>query len=65
MVREGLHGIQQLGDSGAEQTGRHSLCHILSGQIEHTRCGHQVNIRGGGVTLHRTQNKLQIRESKL
>lgn len=59
MFRESLHGIQQLGDSGAEQPDRHSLCHVLSGQVEHARCGHQVDVRGGRVALHGTQNQLQ------
>lgn len=59
VVGEGLHGVQQLGDSGAEQAERHGLCQVLSGQVEHTRCGHQVDMQGVGVALHRTQNQLQ------
>lgn len=59
MVGEGLHGVQQLGDSGAEQADGHGLCQVLSGQVEHTRCGHQVDVQGGGVALHPTQHQLQ------
>ncbi len=59
VVGEGLHGVQQLGDSGAEQADGHGLCQVLSGQVEHTRCGHQVNVQGGGVALHPTQHQLQ------
>lgn len=59
MVWEGLHGVQQPGDSGAEQADRHDLCQVLSGQVEHTRCGHQVDVQRSGVTLHGTQNQLQ------
>lgn len=58
---EGLHGTQQLGDGGAEQTERQSLCQVLSGQVEHARCGHQVDVRGSGVAPHRTQHQLEDR----
>lgn len=61
---EGLHGIQQLGDSGAEQADGQSLCQVLSGQVEHTRCGHQVDVQGVGVALHPTQHQLQETTSR-
>lgn len=56
---EGLHGVQQLGDSGGEQADRHGLCQVLRGQVEGTRGGHQVDVQGGGVALHPTQHQLQ------
>ena len=59
VVGEGLHGVQQLGDSGAEQADRHGLCQVLSGQVEGARCGHQVDVQGGRVALHPTQHQLQ------
>ena len=49
---EALHGDQQLGDGGGEQADRHGLCQVLSGQIKEARCGHQVDVQGGGVALH-------------
>lgn len=63
MVGEGLHGVQQPGDSGAEQADWHGLCQVLSGQVEHTRCGHQVDVQRGRVALHRTHNQLQEKGS--
>lgn len=59
VVGEGLHGIQQLVDSGAEQADGHCLRQVPSGQVEHTRCGHQVDVQGGGVALHPAQHQLQ------
>lgn len=59
VVGEGLHGVQQLGDRGAEQADGHGLCQVLSCQVEHARCGHQVDVQGGGVVLHPTQHQLQ------
>lgn len=56
---EGLHGAQQLGHGGAEQCHRQSLRQVLSGQIEHARCGHQVHMGGRGVALHHPQHQLE------
>lgn len=56
---EGLHGAQQLSYGGAEQRHRQSLRQVLSGQIEHARCGHQVHVGGRGVALHHTQHQLE------
>lgn len=58
VVGEGLNGVQQLGDSGAEQADGHGLGQVLSGQVEHARCGAQVDVQGGGVALHPTQHQL-------
>lgn len=59
MVGEGLHGLQQLGHSGAEQADRHGLCLVPSGQVEDARCGHQVHVQGAGVALHGTEHQLE------
>lgn len=61
---EGLHGAQQLGDDGAEQADGQSLCQVLSGQVEHTRGGHQVDVQGVRVALHRAQHQLQKMTSR-
>lgn len=59
LVGEDLHSVQQRGDSGGDQADRHGLCHVLSRQVEHASCGHQVHVQGGGVALHRTHHQLQ------
>lgn len=59
VVGEGLHGAQQLGHGGAEQSHGQSLSQVLSGQVEDARCGHQVHVGGSGVALHPTQHQLE------
>ena len=59
VVGEGLHGVQQLGDSGADEADGHGLCQVLSGQVERACRGHQVDVQRGGVALHPAQDQLQ------
>lgn len=59
VVGEGLHGVQQLGDGGAQQAQWHGLGQVLSGQAEHAGGGDHVDMEGRAVALHGSQNQLE------
>lgn len=59
VVGEGFHGVQQLGDGGAEQAKGHGLGQVLGGQLEHAGAGYHLDVEGRAVALHHTQHQLR------
>lgn len=59
VVGEGFHGVQQLGDGGAEQAEGHGLGQVLGGQLEHAGAGYHLDVEGRAVALHHTQHQLR------